>query len=56
MDFKFSDVLPPCTFASAISNLWSICLGANILSHFSCVDLTGNILLLIDLRVNSWPS
>ena len=29
---KFSDVLPVFTSASAISNLWSVCLGVNILS------------------------
>ena len=29
---KFSDVLPACTCASAIGNIWSICLGVNILS------------------------
>ena len=29
---KFSDVLPAFTCASAIGNIWSICLGVNILS------------------------
>ena len=29
---KFSDVLPAFTRASAIGNLWNICLGANFLS------------------------
>ena len=29
---KFSDVLPAFTCANASSNLWSICLGVNILS------------------------
>ena len=28
---KFSDVLPAFNFARAIGNLWSICLGVNIL-------------------------
>ena len=31
---KFSDVLPAFTCASAIGNLWRICLGVNILSSF----------------------
>ena len=30
---RFSDVLPPFTWARAIGNLWSICLGVNILIH-----------------------
>ena len=32
---KFSDVVPAFTRASAISNVRSICLGINILSHIS---------------------
>ena len=34
---KFSDVLPGFTYVSAIVNLWSICLGVNILIPFPCV-------------------
>ena len=32
---KFSDVIPACTRARAICNLWSICFGLKILSCFS---------------------
>ena len=53
---NFSDVLPACTCASATGSLWSIRLGLNILSPFTCVDLNGNIPLLKVLTVNSRPS
>ena len=38
---KFSDVLPAFTCANASSNLWSICLGVNILSslHLKALQL-----------------
>ena len=59
-----SDVLPAFTCASAIGNLWSVCLGVNTFSciakskgHlFPCIAFIGNIWLLKILRVNSWPS
>ena len=53
---KFSDVLSAGTCASAVGNLRSICLGANILSSFPCGDFNGNIALLKVLRVNSRPT
>ena len=28
-------MLPTFTFARAVSSLWSICLGVNVLSHFA---------------------
>ena len=49
-------MLPAFTCARAIDNLWSICLGVNIFSHFACIDFVGNIPLLKSLRVNSRPS
>ena len=49
---KFSDVLPVFTCASAIDNLWNICLGLIILSP----SLFVNIQLMKSLRVNSRPS
>ena len=52
---KFSDVFPAFTCERAIGNLWSICLGVNILSPSHCVVFNGNIPLLKALRVNSWP-
>ena len=39
----FSDVLSAFTCASAIDNLWSICLGVNILSPSPCVVFNVNI-------------
>ena len=36
---KFSDVLPALTCVRAIDNLWSICLGVNILSPSPWIDL-----------------
>ena len=53
---KFPDVLPACTCARAIDNLSSICLGVNILSSWPCATFIGNIILLKELRVYSWPS
>ena len=53
---KFSDVLPTFTCASTIGNLWSICLGVNILSPSPRVAFVENILLLKALRVNCRPS
>ena len=44
------------TCARAIGNLWSICLGVNILSPLPFVAFIGNIPLLKGLRVNSQPS
>ena len=49
---KFSDVLPAFTCTRAIGNVWSICLGVNILSHLPCLDFIGSIPLLKALRVN----
>lgn len=37
----FSDVLPACNGASSIGNLYSICFGGSILSHFPWVGLIG---------------
>ena len=53
---KFSDVLPASICARATGNLWSICIGVNIFSPFSCDGFKENVLLLTALRVNSWPS
>ena len=39
---KFSDVLPACTYTSAIGNLWRIWFGNNILISFPQVDLFGS--------------
>ena len=50
---KYFCVLPAFTCATAIGNLWSICLGVNILSPSPFVAFIGNILLLNVLRVNS---
>ena len=36
---KFFELLPGFTYARAIGNLWSICLGVNILSHVPLVAL-----------------
>ena len=36
---KFSYVLPAFTCASDIDNLWSICLGVNVLRPFPFFDL-----------------
>ena len=48
---KFSDVLLAFTCASAIDDLWSICLGVNILIPFPCVSFpVGNIFLSKTLR------
>ena len=60
---KFSDVLLPITWTRAIGNLWSICLGVNILNRVDksegrpspCAAFVGNIPLFKALRVNSWP-
>ena len=49
-------MLPAFTSARAIGNLWSICLGVNILSPSPFVAFIGNIPLLKALRVDSWPS
>ena len=38
---KLSDALQTFTCASAIGNLWSVCLGANILSPLTFVDFNG---------------
>ena len=53
---KFSDVLPAFTCTRANGNLWSICLGVNILSSTNFVAFIGNIPILTALRVNSRPS
>ena len=50
------DVLPVFTCAEAFGNLWSICLGVNILSPLTFVSLIGKIPLLKALRINSRPS
>ena len=52
---KFSDVLPAFTCASAIGNLWSICLGVNILNPFPYSSFIGNIPPLKALKANSQP-
>ena len=49
---KFSDVLLAFTCASAIGNLWSICLGVNILSPSPFVAFIRSIPLLKALRVS----
>ena len=50
------DVLPAFTYARAIGNLWSICLGVNILNCSSFVGFIQNISLLKTLSVNTQPS
>ena len=47
---KFSDVLPAFTYARAIGNLRSFCLGVDVLNSFPCVAFIGNIRLLEALR------
>ena len=44
------------TWARAIGNLWSKCLGVNIFTSFPCVGFIGDIPLLKALTVNSCPS
>ena len=53
---KFLDISLAFTCASTIGNLWSICLGVNILSPLPFVAFIGNIPLLKQLRVTSRPS
>ena len=48
----FSDVLPTFTCASAVGNLWSFCLGVNILRPIPFVCFIRNIPLLKALRIN----
>ena len=52
----FSELLPAFACARAIANLWSICLGVNILSPVPAVDFNGNNPLLKALITNSLPS
>ena len=60
---KFSYMLPVFICARAIGNIWSICLGVNILSCLAKPEglsspfaaFIGNIPLLNTLRINSWP-
>ena len=52
---KFSELLQAFTFARAIGNLWSICLGVNVLSPLPAVDFNGNNPLLKELITNSLP-
>ena len=49
-------MLPGFTGARAIGNLWSICLGVNILSSFPFVGFNGNDPLLKAWRTNSLAS
>ena len=44
---KFSDKFLAFTFARAIGNLWSICLGVNNFSPFPCFSFIGDIPILI---------
>ena len=53
---KLFELLPAFTCARDIGNLWSICLGVNILSPSPFVDLNGNNSLLKALKTNSLPS
>ena len=48
--------MPAFTYATAIGNLWSICLGVNILSPVPIVDFNGHNPLLKALITNSLPS
>ena len=52
---KFLDVLPAFNWVSAIGNIWSICLGLNILGPLLFVAFIGHIPLLKAFRVNSRP-
>ena len=53
---KFSDVLPAFTCASAIGNVWRICLLVNIFSPLPFFVFIANIPLLKRLRVIFRPS
>ena len=53
---KFSELLLAFTCARVIGNLWSICLGVNILSPVPVVDFNGNDPALKPLITNSLPS
>ena len=53
---NLSELLPVFTCVRATGNLWSICLGVNILSHVPFFDFYENIPLLKALRSNSLPS
>ena len=52
---ELSDLLPAFTCARAIGNLWTICLGVNILSPVPVVDFNGNNPLLKAPISNSLP-
>ena len=53
--FKFSNVLHDFTCASAIGNLWIICVGVNTVICCPCVFM-GSIIFLKALRINSRPA
>ena len=50
---KLYEVLPAFTRPSAIDNLWSICLGLNILISFPWANFNGNSPVLKALKTNS---
>ena len=53
---KLPKLLPAFTWAKAIGNLWSVCLGVNILSSVPFVNFDENNRLLKAITTNSVPS